>query len=44
MSRQTYQNRNQNRNQNKKDELSELLKKFKNGELGEEDLTNTLDK
>ena len=38
MSRKTYQNRNQNR----KDELSELLKKFKNGELGEEDLTNKL--
>lgn len=38
MSRQTYHNRNQNR----KDELSELLKKYKNGELGEEDLTNKL--
>jgi hypothetical protein len=38
MSRQMYQNRNQNR----KDELSELLNKFKSGELEEEDLTNKL--
>ena len=42
MSEQLSKNSNQTRYQNKKDELSELLKKFKNGELEEEFLVNNL--
>ena len=41
MSEQLSKNSNQTRYQNK-DELSELLKKFKNGELEEEFLVNNL--
>ena len=42
MSEKLFKNRNQIRYQNKKEELSELLKKFKNGELEEDFLVNNL--